>query len=66
MKKKLFTELDNDFAFKKVYYFFYCVKIEGEDKIYEQKNPTFQESEQKTEKKTKKHSCNPYFDSYIF
>ena len=47
-KKNLFTELDEDFTFKKRYLFFYSMKIE-EDRIYNEKNPTLQES-----KKTKK------------
>ena len=41
-KKNLFSESDNDFTFNKLYCFFYSMKNEGEDRIYEQKNPTFQ------------------------
>ena len=55
-KQILFTKLDTNFTFKKLYLFFYSMEIEGEDRIYEQKNPTFQESE-----KTIKNSCNSYF-----
>ena len=44
--------------------FFYSMKIE-EDRIYEQKNPYFQESE-KTIKKEKNIAVTHIFDSYIF
>ena len=45
--------------------FFYSMKIEGEDRIYEQKNPTFQENEKK-KKKRKNIAVSHIFDSYIF
>ena len=60
MKNSL-TELDNDFIFKKLYSFFYSMKIEGDDRIYDKKNPTFQESEKTKKKKAKNYSCNSYF-----
>ena len=41
MKKKLCTELDNDFTFIKLYLFLYSIKIEGENNLQVKKKSNF-------------------------